>query len=375
MSAILARQAGASRRLMGLLATSCVLAQLGGGFLPTGLALGVWLAVLGRVDGPALRRLWMPRFWGLSLALALASGALLGTRDVHLFGLGFSRTGLEAGALMLLRGAFVFSLAAWASRALRPEDIQRWAARVGAARLGVALPAALELLPALTDRLRADTGREARRRRGPWALAEGLVCHAAGLAQELTARFTRIEGSAGPLRVAVVGPQGSGKTSALRTLAAGLEAAGLRIGGVTQPVIHEGGRRVGYRLRDMARGEERPFAERRRARRPDELGFQFEPDGFAWAAERVRAARLAADVLVVDELSLVEVSGKGHLPALEEELPDERARLWLLGVRAECRAELERLLGPFELVLAPRAAPARLDELARLAGAPGPGKG
>ncbi len=140
-------------RYMGLFAIFCILLQASGALWFSAAALALWLLALAYVDPPALRRIWMPRFWLFTLALALASGLLLGQRDIHILGMGFSRSGLEAGLAMILRGAFVFGLATWASRALSSEGIQRVAAKVGMPWLGLAITGAFQLLPQLRERL------------------------------------------------------------------------------------------------------------------------------------------------------------------------------------------------------------------------------
>jgi nucleoside-triphosphatase len=152
--------------------------------------------------------------------------------------------------------------------------------------------------------------------------------------------------------VALVGLRRAGKTTALQGLAERLRSAGLRVGGIVQPAIHEGGERVGYDVLDLASGERRALARRGAQRRPDGCGYVFEAGAWSWAAERLRAARRECDVLVADELGHVEAAGDGHLPALLG-AGDDRARLWLLGVRQEAGAALEERLGAFDLTLTP----------------------
>jgi nucleoside-triphosphatase len=169
--------------------------------------------------------------------------------------------------------------------------------------------------------------------------------------------------------VAVTGARGSGKTTALLHLAGALRAAGLRVGGVVQPVVYEVGERVGYDVLDVASGERRPLARRPAPASLDGCGFAFAPDAWSWAAARIRGARRECDVVVADELGSLEAAGRGHLPALEDLLGAERATLWLLGARQDVVGALEARLGAFTLVVE-RAAElealqARLVRLAR----------
>jgi nucleoside-triphosphatase THEP1 len=164
--------------------------------------------------------------------------------------------------------------------------------------------------------------------------------------------------------VAITGSRGSGKTTTLLRLADGLRSAGLRVGGVVQPVVHEGDERVGYDALDLESDQRRVLARRRACTQPDGCGFEFEPDAWSWAAERLRGARRECDVLVADELGHLEGDGRGHLPALLEAAAPERARLWLLGVRRDAMTALGARLGAFTLVVEPDAELEKL--LARL---------
>jgi hypothetical protein len=115
--------------------------------------------------------------------------------------------------------------------------------------------------------------------------------------------------------------------------------------------------RVGYDIRDVATREARPFA--RLASRPTANGlrYEFDDEAWKWAAARVAAARMHAQVLVVDELGKMEAEGGGHMPGLLRggtSGPGDahpRGQLWLLTVRAECRDRIEAQLGSFALVL------------------------
>ncbi len=146
-------------------------------------------------------------------------------------------------------------------------------------------------------------------------------------------------------RVALVGGRESGKTSAMMALVATLTDQGFRVGGVLQPARHEGGERIGYDLFDPFDGARFPFARRRAVVRPDELSFTFDDEGWAWAAGRIRRARGAADLLVVDEIGKLEARGRGHLPALQTPLDDERCGVWVLSVRDLALRPLSDALG------------------------------
>lgn len=143
------------RGWMALLALGCVALQFTGDLPWASLSLVLWLGVLWVRDRATLRRLWMPRFWVITLIFGLGGGLFLGKREEWILGLPFSMKGLEAGALMVVRGAFVFGLTSWASRALRRRDLERVLGRLGGVRMGTSIATAFGLLPGLKDRLAA----------------------------------------------------------------------------------------------------------------------------------------------------------------------------------------------------------------------------
>jgi nucleoside-triphosphatase THEP1 len=129
-----------------------------------------------------------------------------------------------------------------------------------------------------------------------------------------------------------------------------LRDRGLRVGGITQPALLEGGKRVGYLLRDERTGEERSFAHRREASE-GELGYSFDPEGWSWAAQRILEARSAVDVLAVDELGRLESRGEGHIAAILHAGASGEPRVLLLSVRADCAPAIVDRVGRFDLEL------------------------
>ncbi len=141
-------------RLLGTLAAGCIVLQFGGSPAWSALALGLWLLALLATDRRLLRRLWLPRFWVAGVVVVVAGALLFEPRDLELAGVPLSSRGLEAGVLMLLRGTFIFALALVASRALAGEGWLRWCRRLRAERVGTAVRAAFEVLPALQQGFR-----------------------------------------------------------------------------------------------------------------------------------------------------------------------------------------------------------------------------
>jgi nucleoside-triphosphatase THEP1 len=151
------------------------------------------------------------------------------------------------------------------------------------------------------------------------------------------------------VRVAIIGPVCSGKTTTLGHLRDRLAAEGLSVGGVLQPALRRPEGPADYVLEDAETGAQCAFV----TRDPATAKPIFDTAGWTWAASRIRGARETRDVVVVDELGIVEARGEGHLPALVEPLASERARLWIVAVRQSSAARLEAHLGAWDLVTPP----------------------
>lgn len=149
-----------SRRWVGLCAVACVIFQFQGTVSATLAAIGGWLMLLAWVDRGALRRLRNPTFILATVVIALLSARALGPLDATCQGVAYSRQGLEAAAIMTARSAFILTVTAWATRAVRPEDWLQGGERLGVPELGAAMGTALALLPTLQARLAAIPWRQ-----------------------------------------------------------------------------------------------------------------------------------------------------------------------------------------------------------------------
>lgn len=376
-------QTRVSKLLTLAVAAGCVALQFQGRLELALLSVVVWLVTLGLVDRRALNRLRMPKFWAIMIVFALGSGLLLGRRDLDVLGVPLSMEGLEAGALMVLRGVFLFGLTSWAARAADWSVFRRASRRVGLGNLAVATGSAFGVLPSLIDRLRRSRAERGARVTLAWArhAVVDALAETARLADRLAPGF-ETAGRGRARLVVVEGAPGAGKTTAVAGLAAALRARGLAVGGVVQPALPEGGEepgpgapRPGYDLEDLASGERRRFARRREG---GARGFDFDDEAWAWAAARIVRAQQGCDVVIVDELGRLEAGGGGHVPSIAA-LADRpgRAAVLLGAVRDRCVEPLAAFVGEPALALrAPidaAALEAAADEVARLvAGARAP---
>ena len=114
--------------------------------------------------------------------------------------------------------------------------------------------------------------------------------------------------------------RGEGKTSFLREYAARAADRGRSAGGVVAPAVFEHGRRIGYDLVDLRRGNRRPLA--RVVTEPDAEptvgAYGFEDAAVAAGnAAIIAAVREGLDIVAIDEVGPLEFRGQGWTPALE----------------------------------------------------------
>ena len=118
-----------------------------------------------------------------------------------------------------------------------------------------------------------------------------------------------------PPCIIVHGEIGAGKTQFASRLVQTLDAHGVMVGGIIAPRIMDHGETIGYRVQNIATGEERPLAGTAPPGVP--IGkFYLAENGLAFAEEAIVQAAREAQVVFVDEVGRLELSGMGHARAV-----------------------------------------------------------
>ena len=175
------------RRRMAPFAGAALALQFGAHLSWALLALPLILIPMAFWAKDALKAMWWPRFWLLTILATLAAGVLFATRlqpSGEPFGLLF---GLTASLRMILRGAFVFAFVSWLTRAIRPREMVGIWARVGLPHMGLAVTTAFNLLPTWLDTLRHRFAANAPKRRSPryiWNKAIDCLVEASAMAEK-----------------------------------------------------------------------------------------------------------------------------------------------------------------------------------------------
>jgi molybdopterin-guanine dinucleotide biosynthesis protein A len=156
------------------------------------------------------------------------------------------------------------------------------------------------------------------------------------------------------VKLLVVGEPGSGKTSWCREYVDRRRDSGSSIGGILSPAIEKQGQRVGSNALDLLTGEEIPFARLSGHgcfRGGEMVGdYTISRDGIIFACDAVkRAVESRCDLVVIDEVGPLELSGKGLIPAVKLALASTINVL--LVVRSSLRETLQRHFSEYEFTV------------------------
>lgn len=115
----------------------------------------------------------------------------------------------------------------------------------------------------------------------------------------------------------LTGPVHSGKTTLLKKVVRELKGQKYRVDGFLSEAVREKEETVGYDLFDLKRERSIPFIRKTGEKEWQKIGsYFFIPQALA-EAEKIILRGIEADILVVDEIGPLELSGKGFWPALK----------------------------------------------------------
>jgi nucleoside-triphosphatase THEP1 len=120
----------------------------------------------------------------------------------------------------------------------------------------------------------------------------------------------------------LTGPVHSGKTTLLEYVVRELKRQKYRIGGFLSDPIWEGEQTVGYDLFDLREERSIPFIRSAGEEKWQKIGsYFFIPQGMT-QAEKIILGEKDVDLLVVDEVGPLELTGEGFWPALKQVISD-----------------------------------------------------
>jgi molybdopterin-guanine dinucleotide biosynthesis protein A len=156
------------------------------------------------------------------------------------------------------------------------------------------------------------------------------------------------------VKLLVVGEPGSGKTSWCREYIEGRRESGSSVGGILCPAIEQQGQRVGSNAVDLLTGQEIPFARLSRHgsfKAGEKIGdYTIDRDGISFVRGAIeRAVENRCDLVVIDEVGPLELSGKGLMPAVEFALT--LAVNVLIVVRSSLKEALQKRFPEYEFVV------------------------
>jgi len=141
----------------------------------------------------------------------------------------------------------------------------------------------------------------------------------------------------------VTGPVHSGKTTLVKQVFSKLKEQGVQISGFLSERVSQGREISGYDLFDLKTEKSRPFIRKQSKGEGERVGpFFLIPQVLAEAKEIILHGK-KADVLVIDEVGPLELSGKGFWPALENVL-QKLPKCILLVAREEILEDLLELI-------------------------------
>jgi nucleoside-triphosphatase THEP1 len=146
----------------------------------------------------------------------------------------------------------------------------------------------------------------------------------------------------------LTGPVHSGKTTLLNKVVRELKRQKYTVGGFLSEPILKNEENVGYDLFDLREERSFPLIRRTGEKKWQKIGsYFFIPQGLA-KAEKIILGEKDVDILVVDEVGPLELSGKGFWPALKQVIFDPLS-IYLLVIRINILEDFLKTLGECEV--------------------------
>jgi nucleoside-triphosphatase THEP1 len=267
----------------------------------------------------ALNQLLRLRFWIQMILITLLSTVLLQSVST---GQWFGWPGFEAGIMMNLRAFIVLTAFTAISTELKNPLIKALVFRKGLSNLYKSVSLAFSVLPGILS-LTERRGRQPYsrsfpffktvRENAPWLAFRPVIKEYLRQADQIYEYFKNLEASL-PDICLITGDRGEGKTTFLIKMVDDLIAEGKKVSGFFAIGIHDpDGARSGFNIRNIETGEEAEFCVTNGNPDWEKIGrFRINPDGLAKGYEWMSPERIRqSDVLVIDELGPLEMSGRG----------------------------------------------------------------